>query len=463
MIVKKPTGKRKNDMPGFRIETDLLGQVRVPVNAIYGAQTQRAVENFPVFGQKTIGDYPWLIVALMRIKQAAAECNRRIGALDDERAEAIRKAAETVMAEKMFDAFPVHFLHGGGGTSANMNANEVLANLAEELLGGRRGEYRRIHPNDHVNLNQSTNDVYPTACHMAVVAEWPSLESSLKMLESVLEQKIREFGDCRRLARTCLQDAVETTFADFFGGYVGAVVRCRERIASSVDSVRSVNLGGTIVGRRQDAPSAYRRGIVGLVNRIAPEYRLRPCRCHFDSAQNPDDLANVSAQLDLLARTLIKIGSDLRFLGSGPEAGVHELILPSVQPGSSIMPGKINPVIPEFLAQIGFRVCGNHRTCTMALDHGELDLNVWESAMVFPILDSMELLETALRSLTEKCLDGIVPDMETNARHCQSIIPQLVRLAGIHGYSTISKLCKDAGGEPGNIRVAMCRRRLAKD
>lgn len=442
----------------FRTESDLLGSVPVPAEALYGAQTQRALDNFPLGHQRAIGSYPTLIRALLLIKKAAALTNREIGALSPERAEAILAAADDLLARERPDQFPVHALHGGGGVSAHMNVNEVLANLAEERLGGRRGEYRRVHPNDHVNLHQSTNDVYPTAGHMAVIAQWARLQPALRGLAEAFDRKGREYRGVRRLARTCLQDAVDVTYLDFFRGYAGYLERAQKRLGAAVDRLYVVNLGGTIVGRAEDVPAPYLKGIVPALAAVTGEPRYRQSPNLFDAAQNPDDLAAVSAELDLLARGLIKIAQDLRLLSSGPEAGLGEVTLPAVQPGSSIMPDKINPTIPEFVMQLAFKVIGHHAMCAAGLNHGDLDLNIWESSMVFAVLESMELLESAAGVFEAKCVRGLTVNAERSARHADTLIPMLVRLARRHGYSTVTAICKEAGPDAGYLRELLAAR-----
>ena len=435
-----------------RVEHDFLGAVQVPRDALFGAQTQRALENFPLSGERSIGDYPVLIEALLRIKWAAAAANRTAGFLDAEVAGAIVQGARELIGEGAGRHFPIHRFHGGGGTSANMNANEVLANRAEEILGGRRGQYRRVHPNDHVNLHQSTNDVYPTACRMAVIASWPSLAQGLERLGQVVRDRTSRFGDQPRVARTCLQDAVAVTVGDLFGGYETALTRAADRIARDVDQLHAVNLGGTIVGRPQDAPESYRKQIVPRLREVSgdPAYRLAPDL--FDAAQNPDGMVAVSSGLELLARALVKIAKDLRLLSSGPEAGLGEIRLPAVQPGSSIMPGKVNPVIPEFVVQCCFQVIGNHAACAGALDHGELDLNIWESVLLFNVLDSIGLLANAANTLAERCLEGVTVVPETNRRNADSIIPLLTELVKARGYSAVSRICRESGGDVQQIR-----------
>jgi aspartate ammonia-lyase len=437
----------EGDTDCTRREADLLGEVVVPAGALYGAHTARAVQNFPAATSRTIGSFPHLVLALLVIKKAAALTNEAIGALPGPLARTIVEAADRLLQDLPSGEFPVHCLHGGGGTSANMNVNEVLANLGEEILGGRRGEYRLVHPNDHVNLNQSTNDVYPTACHMAVIFQWPNLRDALASLARALSLVGESYRDQVRLARTCLQDAVEIRFRDYLGGMASQMDRLRARLEEAIDRLHAVNLGGTICGRMEDAPEAYRHAIVEQLAVLAGD--LRYCRADdlFDGAQNPDNMLAVSARLDILARGLIKIAKDLRLLSSGPEAGLGEIFLPAVQAGSSIMPGKVNPVIPEFVIQVGFRVIGNHAMCSAGLDHGELDLNVWESSMLVPILESMELLECGVDVLTNRCVLGMRPNPEANANHVRTVIPRLTRASRTYGYKRVSEICWKAQGD----------------
>jgi len=393
-----------------------------------------------------------MVEGLLLVKQAAAYANLRGGFLEEAKSKAIIQAARDALERKLFHQFPIHHLHGGGGTSANMNANEVLANLGEELLGGKRGEYSLIHPNDHVNMNQSTNDVYPTACHIAVICLRPELDRALQALTDALSAKGSELKGQSRIARTCLQDAVEIRFSDLLGGYSSFLKRCKERISITVGSLHSVNLGGIIVGRRSDVPRAYFESIIPALREVTgdPEYRMTPNL--FDAAQNPDELVSVSCELDLLARGLIKICKDLRLMSSGPETGFGEILLPAAQPGSSIMPGKINPVIPEYAIQLCFKVMGNHVSCQAALDHGELDLNVWESAVVFGVLGSMELLQDAADALCSRCIKGIQVDEQRNDDNVQTIIPLLTELMKRYGYSRVSEVCKQAGRDVSQLR-----------
>jgi aspartate ammonia-lyase len=435
-----------------RIEVDLLGEVEVPADALHGAQTQRAVANFPLGHERPLGSYPDLIIGLLQVKQTAAEANLQTGLLDPVIATPIVQSARTLIEQGAGNLFPVHRLHGGGGTSANMNANEVLANMAEELLGGRRGEYHRVHPNDHVNLHQSTNDVYPTACHIAVVRTWPGLQKAVAGLATSLRDFGQEAGGTPRLARTCLQDAVESSFADLFGGYATNLERGIGRVETAVDALHAVNLGGTAIGRADGVPAPYFDTVITTLRDVTGDSEYRRADDLFDAAQNPDDLAAVAAALDLLAQGLRKIAQDLRLLSSGPEGGLGELGLPPVQPGSSIMPGKVNPVIPEFAIHLCLQAAGHHSVCRAALGLGELDLNVWESALTFNLLDSMGLLAQAASSLDVRCAQGLTVDIAQNRQHANSLVPLLSQLARTHGYTTVAAVCREAGNDPSRTR-----------
>lgn len=431
----------------IRLESDLLGNLEVEADALFGIQTWRAVCNFPATtNSRAIGDYPQLVAGLLAIKQAAALANQRAGLLLPDKSRAICDAASQLCGRISREIFPVHSLHGGGGTSANMNVNEVVANLGEELLGGKRGEYVLLHPNDHVNLNQSTNDVYPTACHIAVILQWESLYQSLVDLLHAIQDTACNLKGVDRIARTCLQEAVIVSFADLFGGYVDFISRSIYSISGCVEALYSINLGGTIVGRKKDVPPAYLHEIIPTLCEVLNEKRYVTAKNLFDAAQNPDDMIRVSSSLNILGRGLIKICKDLRLMASGPESGFVELHLPPVQPGSSIMPGKINPVIPEFVIQLCFQVAGCHAACQMALDHGELDLNIWESTIVFNILDSMSHLQEAVTSLRQNCIQGLKCASQKSRNLSELLIPQLTDLASKYGYSRVNELCKQADG-----------------
>ena len=435
-----------------RTEHDMLGAVPVPADALYGAQTRRAVVNFPLRGQRALADFPHLVRALILVKQAAALANRRAGCLDERLADAIVAAGGEVLDRGLYDQFPIHHLHGGGGTSANMNANEVLANLAEERLGGRRGEYRIVHPNEHVNLNQSTNDVYPTACHVAVRLRWPEADVDLRALTESVRAKAGQLGARQRIARTCLQDAVAVSFGDLLGGYATLLERGRAHVAAAVAELHVVNLGGSIIGRLQDVPTAYAEAIVPALREMTGDPDYARSADLFDAAQNPDDLVRVSAELNVLARGLVKVCRDLRLMGSGPEAGLGEIRLPAMQPGSSAMPGKVNPVMPEHAIQLCLKATGLHAACQAALDHGELDLNVWEGLVTFGVLESMELVGAGANAVADRCIGGLEVVAARNDANVRTIVPRLTDLAQRHGYAAVTAIVEKAGGDPDALR-----------
>jgi aspartate ammonia-lyase len=364
--------------------------------------------------------------------------------LSEDQFKAIQLATNQLMEGYSPTHFPIHYLHGGGGTSTNMNINEVLANLGEEAMGGHRGEYHLLRPNDHINLNQSTNDVYPTACHFAVLLLWPDLKKVLDNFSHQLFTLGQTYKDQTRLARTCLQDAIDINYNDYWGGMAEQIRRLTDCLDNAIDRLHVVNLGGTICGRAEDVPSSYLEHIIPNLSSVTGDSRFRISDNLYDSAQNPDDLVSVSARLDILARSLIKIAEDMRFLSSGPQAGLGEIVLPVVQQGSSIMPGKVNPVMPEFVIQIAFRVIGNHAMCVAGLDHGELDLNIWESSIIFPILESMELLIEGIKAFTIKCIQGIHPESRINDLHTNSLMPRISRLVRKYGYQRVSEVCRQA-------------------
>jgi aspartate ammonia-lyase len=435
----------------------MLGAVHVPAAALYGAQTRRAVVNFPLRGQRALSGFPCMVQALVLVKQAAALANRRAGCLDADVADAIVAAGGEVLERGLYDQFPIHCLHGGGGTSANMNANEVLANLAEERLGGRRGEYRIVHPNEHVNRNQSTNDVYPTACRVAALLCWPDADADLRALTESIRVKADQLGSEKRIARTCLQDAVPISFGDLLGGYAALLERGRTHVAAAISELHAVNLGASIIGRPQDVPPAYADAVVPALREMTGDPRYVRSADLFDAAQNPDDLVRVSAELNVLARGLVKVCRDLRLMSSGPEAGLGEVRLPAMQPGSSAMPGKVNPVMPEHAIQLCLKATGLHAACQAALDHGELDLNVWESLIAFSVLESMELVGAGALAVADRCIGGLEVVTARNDANVRTIVPLLTDLAQRHGYAAVTAVVKEAGNDPATLRRLLAK------
>ncbi|HEV2170527.1 MAG TPA: lyase family protein, partial [Candidatus Binatus sp.] len=350
------------------------------------------------------------------VKKAAARANRDAEAIDARRQGAIERASDALIRGEHLAQFPVDMLGGGGNIAINMNVNEVVANLANESLGGARGSYRPVHPKRHVNASQSTADVCHTGVRMTVLSRWRGLARALNRCLAVFRGKAAELRPVVTIARTCLQDASRVSLGELFGGHAEAIARRTGELERSINGLTAINLGGTTIGSGSGAPEIYRRTIVKRLNEIANEkFVLR--RNLYDAAQNIDDLAAVSAQLGLLAEVLIKAAQDIRLLASGPNGGFGEIILPAVQEGSSIFPGKINPVIPETMIQCCFQVLGCERAARLALERGELDLNVFEGAAAVNILDAMEMMQRSVTLFAERCVNGIA----ANRKRCREL------------------------------------------
>jgi aspartate ammonia-lyase len=402
--------KRLVAAPVTRIEKDLLGEYTVPADALYGIHTVRAVENLG-FSGRILANYPDYIRALATVKKAAARANRDAHVIDARREGAIERACDDLIRGEHLEQFPVDMLAGGGSIAVNMNVNEVIANLASEGLGGARGSYQPVHPKLHVNASQSTADVCHTAVRMTVLGRWSGLRRALSQCVVTFRAKAAELRPVVTISRTCLQDASPVSLGELFGGHAAAIARRASELAQSVGALAQVNLGGTAIGSGSGAAASYRRTIVKRLNEIAGDkFTLRPNL--YDAAQNIDDLAAVSAQLALLAEVLIKIAQDLRLLSSGPEGGFGEIILPAVQEGSSIFPGKINPAIPETMLQCCFQVLGCERATRLALERGELNLNVFEGAAAVNVFDAIAMMERAIALFADRCVSGIVANKE---------------------------------------------------
>ncbi|MFZ2063923.1 MAG: lyase family protein [Candidatus Binatus sp.] len=405
-----PIRKRLLASPGTRIEKDLLGERAVPADALYGIHTVRAVENLG-FSGRVLANYPRYISALATVKKAAARANRDAHVIDARRQGAIERACDLLIRGEHLTQFPVDMLAGGGSIAVNMNVNEVIANLACEDLGGARGSYEPVHPKIHVNASQSTADVCHTAVRMTVLGRWSGLRRALNRCVETFRAKAADLRTVVTISRTCLQDASAVSLGELFGGHAAAIARRTGELAQSVRALARINLGGTAIGSGSGASSSYRRAIVKRLNEIAGQkFTLRPNL--YDAAQNIDDLAAVSAQLAMLAEVLIKVAQDLRLLSSGPEGGFGEIILPAVQEGSSIFPGKINPVIPEMVLQCCFQVLGCERTTRLALERGELNLNVFEGAAAVNVFDAIAMMDRAVALFEERCVSGIVANKE---------------------------------------------------
>jgi len=437
----------------YRLESDLIGALEVPAQALYGVQTQRALTLYPLNGEKPLSDYPQLIRGMLRVKKIAARINMAIGELEAPMAEAIINVAEQLLSDLPPEHFPVHACHGGGGISTNMNVNEVIANIANrDHFGQPLGAYEPIHPNDHTNLNNSTSDAQTTACHFAVIEQYQSLSAATDNLCSAFETQAEQWRDVMKISRTCLQDAVEISFADLFSGYLSLIRRNQLRLQQDVDALYKLNLGGNIIGRAGDCSPAFVERVIEQVNLEFGSDRFSHSENLFDCSQNHDDLIAVANRLDLFARGLIKIAKDFRLMSSGPETGFGELHLPAVQPGSSAMPGKVNPTIPEYLVQCCMQVCGRCYAIQMTQDHGELDLNVWQAVLIHNLLDALTCLENGITAFTDHCVSGLEPNAERNERNINTMIPTLIRLKQKRGYSFASKVYKESQGDIDAVR-----------
>jgi len=405
----------------MRKERDSLGELAVPQDAYYGIQTQRAMENFPVSGRKA---HPLFIKAYVMIKRAAATTLLELGQLDEARSKAIVAACDEILEGKHGDQFVVDVFQAGAGTSFNMNVNEVIANRALEILGRPRGDYGYLSPNDHVNMAQSTNDTFPTAMHLAALLLLQELMPPLKRLENALLDKGKQFHSIMKSGRTHLQDAVPIRLGDEFKGYGRAIGRAVRQIAACTRDLEELAIGGTAVGTGLNAPRGYREGIVRGLGELTG-LKLKKASDLREAMQSRLAISGLSGALRGLALELIRIANDLRLLSSGPTTGLAEIRLPPVQPGSSIMPGKVNPVMLECLNMIAFQVVGNDLTIAMAAQAGQMELNVMMPVMIHNLLESMEILKNFLPALVERCIEGITADEE----RCRMYLEQNPALA----------------------------------
>ncbi len=434
----------------FRIEHDTMGEVRVPVNALYRAQTQRAVENFPISG-KTLE--PAHIEALARVKKAAAQANAELGVLDGELAKAIAEAADEVAAGKYDGDFPIDVFQTGSGTSSNMNTNEVIAELATRALKAA-GSDKVVHPNDHVNASQSSNDVFPTSVHVAATSALINdLIPALGYLAESLERKAVEFKDVVKSGRTHLMDATPVTLGQEFGGYAAQVRYGIERINASLPRVAEVPLGGTAVGTGINTPAGFPERVIELLA-TDTGLPLTEARDHFEAQANRDGLIEASSQLRNIAISFMKINNDLRWMGSGPNTGLGEIAIPDLQPGSSIMPGKVNPVICEASIMVCAQVIGNDTAIAWSGTNGAFELNVGIPVMASNLLESVRLLANTSRVMADKMIDGITANVE-RARFLAEASPSIVTpLNKYIGYENAAKIAKTAVADGLTVRQA---------
>ncbi len=444
----------------YRVERDSMGEVKVPKSAYYGAQTQRAVENFPISG---IGFPPRFVRALAIIKHAATSVNQELGLLDSKIADVIRAAASEVMDGKLDKEFVVDIFQTGSGTSTNMNANEVIANRALEILGKERGG-KRVHPNDHVNMSQSSNDVIPTAIHVsALEAIQRELLPALQGLHQALTAKAKEFDRIVKIGRTHLADATPIRLGQEFSGYARQIELSIERIGAAASGLEELALGGTAVGTGINTHPEFPSRTIKKISQMT-ELPFREAKNHFEAQAAKDAVVQVSGSLKTLAVSLTKIANDLRWLSSGPRCGIGEIELPDTQPGSSIMPGKVNPVMCESVLQVAAHVIGCDATITVCGQAGNFELNVMMPIMALRLLEAITFSASVVKAFTEKCIVGI----EANKEHCEEMIEKslamVTALAPVIGYDAAAKIAKESYATGKTVReVALAHKVLPPD
>ena len=423
-----------------RIEHDSVGDKEVPADAYYGVQSLRAAENFPITG---LDLHPEIVNSIVYIKKAAAITNNETGRLSKEKADAIIEACDEILDGKYLENFIVDPIQGGAGTSLNMNANEVIANRAIEILGGNKGDYSVIHPNDDVNMGQSTNDVVPTAGKMATIRLLMNLRVQMQCLQVALSKKAKEFEKVVKMGRTQMQDAVPISLGQEFKAYSDAVLRNVNRLDKAMEEMSTVNMGGTAIGTGINADEEYIANIVPTLNKVS-KMELRHADDLIDSTQNLDPFVAVSGIVKACAVSLSKIANDFRLMSSGPRTGFGEITLPARQNGSSIMPGKVNPVIPEVVNQVAFNVIGNDMTITLAAEAGQLELNAFEPIIFYNLFQSIDTLGYAVETFTDNCVTGIV----ANEKRCRELVENSIGiitvLVPLIGYQKAADTAKKA-------------------
>ena len=442
---------------GFRIESDSMGQMRVPEKAYWGAETQRAVENFPISGLR----FPRRFLrALGMLKKVSAAANRELALLPQDLAEAISRAAQEVMEGKLDDQFVLDIFQTGSGTSTNMNANEVIANRANEILGGKIGDKRPVHPNDHVNLGQSSNDIIPSSIHIAALEGIQrDLLPAFRSLQSVLEEKAREFDRVVKIGRTHLQDATPIRLGQEFGGYASMVKHGMRRLESVGRGLAELAIGGTAVGTGINTHPKFAGLVVGWINEMTG-LPFREAENHFEAQGAKDAVVEASSALKTIAVSLMKIANDIRWLGSGPRCGIGEIMLPEVQPGSSIMPGKVNPVIPEALCQVAAQVIGNDAAIAIGSMSGNFELNVMMPVMAHNLLQSISLLANGSLLFAQKCVRGL----RANEERCREMIEKSLAMATAlspHiGHDAAAKIAREAYESGKTIREVALEKKV---
>ncbi len=435
----------------MRIEQDMLGEVTIAESCYYGSQTRRAIDNFPITGQAI---HPGLVRALVMVKKAAVLTNLSHGFIGEAIGQAINRACDEILAGSLSDQFVVDALQGGAGTSANMNVNEVIANRAIEMLGGQKGDYHLIHPLDDVNRYQSTNDVFPTALRIAAIWRLKSVSEQFARLQTALQVKEQAFATILKVGRTQLQDAVPVTLGQEFGAWAQAVARDRWRLYKVEERLRQVNIGGTAVGTGINAPRKY---LFTMIERLREVTGLGLARAEYmmDPTQNNDVFVEVSGLLKSAAVSLTKIANDLRLLASGPRAGLAEIHLPACQSGSSIMPGKVNPVIPEAVNQVAYQIMANDLAITLGAQAGQLELNAFLPLIARNLLEMLDLLDHVIPVFIDRCIAGITADEKRCAELVENSLVLVTGLTGYIGYDKAAELAKTSLATGQSVRALL--------
>ncbi|MCP5003268.1 MAG: aspartate ammonia-lyase [Planctomycetes bacterium] len=448
-----------NEEKHYRIEKDTLGEVHVPVGVYYGAQTVRALQNFPISG---IRPHRTFTKSIIYVKKAAAKVNSELGCLDDKKSGAIINAADRIIGGEFQDQFVVDVYQAGAGTSCNMNVNEVLANIAIEDLGGQKGDYYIVHPNDHVNFGQSTNDVVPAAMRISALFMLAEFFPVVDELADSFDKKAIEFDKVIKSGRTHLQDAAPIRLGQELSGYASAVSRAAGKIRLACDSLKELGIGGTAVGTGLNTHPYYAQKIIREL-KIITGLDVRGTDNLFEAMQSNAQITEVSGAVKVLAIELIRIANDLRLLSSGPNTGLAEITLPAVQPGSSIMPGKVNPVMAEMLNMVCFSVIGNDSAITMASQAGQFELNVMMPVMHYKLLDSISILTNALKVFTHKCIKGIKVNKDRCYKYATSSMGIVTVMNPYIGYSKAAEVAKESIITGKSIKEIVLRKRLMSE
>ncbi|MCV3388344.1 aspartate ammonia-lyase [Campylobacter sp. IFREMER_LSEM_CL2256] len=427
---------------GTRKEHDFIGELEISDEVYYGVQTFRALENFHMSGRR-LQDYPYFVKAFAQVKKAAALANKEVGVLDADKADAIAKACDRLIAGEFLDQFVVDMIQGGAGTSTNMNTNEVITNIALESMGHKKGEYQYLHPNDHTNLGQSTNDTYPSSIKVATYAKLTDLLKAMELLKTELEAKAKEYKDIIKMGRTELEDAVPTTLGNTFNAFASYIKSDIEKITAARESMSYLNLGATAIGTGINCHPNYKFVVEKKLKEITG-VEFKPAEDFIAATQDTADFVHVSGALKTAAVRLSKIANDLRLMNSGPRCGLGEINLPKMQPGSSIMPGKVNPVICEAVGEACYEVIGNDVTIMLCSERGEFELNAFEPGIAYGLFNSIVLLENAMKSLAEKAVRGLTANPEACKQSVLNSIGIVTAFNPVLGYEKSASIAKEA-------------------